>query len=226
MIAERVEAIRRKIDAARRRSAHPDREVVLVGVTKGRPPAVVEELARAGVLDIGENRVQEAVAKAARVRAPVRWHLIGHLQRNKAAKAASLFRCIHSVDSERLIRALAPADPPLEVFLQINVSGEATKHGVPAERARALWQAALGADGLRVAGLMTMAPYSEDPELARPCFRALCELLADLNRAGDGPPVTGLSMGMSGDYEVAVEEGATHVRIGTALAGPIADSAG
>jgi pyridoxal phosphate enzyme (YggS family) len=151
----------------------------------------------------------------------VRWHLIGHLQRNKARKAARLFRCVHSIDSERLIRALPACEPPLEAFLQINVSGEASKHGVPAEQARGLWRAALGADGLRVLGLMTMAPYSEEPEEARPCFRALRELLEDLNRTGDGPPMAGLSMGMSGDFEVALEEGATHVRIGTALAGPI-----
>jgi pyridoxal phosphate enzyme (YggS family) len=200
----------------------PNREVTIVAVTKGRPAELVEQVAAAGVLDIGENRVLEAIAKAPEVRAPVRWHMIGHLQRNKAAKAVGFFTYVHSLDSERLVHALGASQRPLRVFLQVNVSGEAAKDGVRPEAARSLWQAALRAPSLRVVGLMTMAPLVEDPEEARGVFRALRELRGDLNRTGDGPPLHGLSMGMSNDYPVAVEEGATHVRIGAALTGPIA----
>ncbi|MHC4933201.1 MAG: YggS family pyridoxal phosphate-dependent enzyme [Planctomycetota bacterium] len=225
-VAERLRGIRKAIEHARSRSAEPDREVTIVAVTKGRPAELVEEVAAAGVLDIGENRVPEALAKAPQVRAPVRWHMIGHLQRNKAAKAVGLFTHIHSVDSERLIHTLAASQKPVGVFLQVNVSGEAAKDGVRPESARSLSRTALQAPSLRPLGLMTMAPLVEDPEEVRGVFRALRELREDLNRTGDGPPLCSLSMGMSNDYTVAVEEGATHVRIGTALTGPIAPRGG
>ena len=225
-VAERLSGIRAAIDRARLRSFDPDRDVTIVAVTKGRSAELVEAVASAGVLDIGENRVPEALTKAPAVRAPVRWHMIGHLQRNKVSRAVGLFTYIHSVDSERLARALGAAGRPLEVFLQVNVSGEATKDGVRPDAGRGLWQAALQAPNLRPVGLMTMAPLVEDPEEVRPVFRALRELLGELNAAGDGPPLSALSMGMSNDYEVAVEEGATHVRIGTALTGPIAPRGG
>jgi pyridoxal phosphate enzyme (YggS family) len=221
-VAQRLSGIRAAIERARLRSPEPDREVTIVAVTKGRPAGLVEAVAAAGILDIGENRVLEAIAKAPEVRAPVRWHLIGHLQRNKAAKAMGLFTYFHSVDSVRLVHTLGVPERPIEVFLQVNVSGEAAKDGVRPEAARVLWQAALRAPSVQAAGLMTMAPLVEDPEEARGVFRALRELREDLNRTGDGPPLLGLSMGMSNDYAVAVEEGATHVRIGTALTGPIA----
>jgi pyridoxal phosphate enzyme (YggS family) len=218
-IVERLAAIRERIDAALKRGGDPGRDVTIIAVTKGHPAEIVDQVAAAGLLDVGENRVQELVAKAPLVRADVRWHMIGHLQRNKAARAAELCGTIHSVDSERLARALGATGRALRVFLQVNVSGEASKSGVVPEELPALWRAALAADPLEVAGLMTMAPYSEDPEAARPVFRALRQLRDDLVRTGDGPPFSGLSMGMSGDYAVAVEEGATHVRIGTALVG-------
>jgi len=217
-IASRVAAIRRRIDAALARAGDERRAVRIIAVTKNHPATVVEAVAAAGVRDIGENRVQEAIAKAAEVSAPVRWHLIGHLQRNKVRRAAELFDVVHSVDSVPLAQALAATGRPFEIFLQVNVSGEASKRGVRPEEARGLWRAAREA-GLVVVGLMTMAPLLEDPEAARPHFRALRELRDALDRTGDGPPLRGLSMGMSGDFEVAVEEGATHVRIGTALIG-------
>jgi pyridoxal phosphate enzyme (YggS family) len=215
-IARRLAAIRANIHDALRRAGDPDRDVTIIGVTKHAPAAVVEAVAAAGVTDVGENRVQEALSKAPAVRAAVRWHLIGHLQRNKARRATELFSVIHSVDSSRLIEALAATGQPLEVFLQVNVTGEATKHGAEPDEARSLLRRALEAGELRVTGLMAMAALGEDP---RPAFRALRELRDDLNRAGDGPPLPHLSMGMSDDYIVAVEEGATHVRIGTALVG-------
>ena len=219
LIVTRLREIRTAIRAARSRSVEPDRDIALIAVTKSHPVSVVRELAAAGVTDIGENRVQEALAKAARVGAAVSWHMIGHLQRNKAKRAAGLFTCIHSVDRKGLVEALAGAETALDVFLQVNVSAEESKYGARPEDARELWQSALNADSLRVLGLMTMAPYSEDPEAARPVFRELRELRDELNRRGDGPPLSGLSMGMSGDFVVAIEEGATHLRIGTALVG-------
>ena len=215
-IAQRLAAIRAAIDGALRRADDRNRAVTIVGVTKNAPAAVVEAAAAAGVTDVGESRVQEALQKAKAVRAAVRWHLIGHLQRNKVHRAVELFAVIHSVDSQRLVEALATTGRPLEVFLQINVTGETTKHGANPDDARALLQVALRTPSLRVTGLMTMAPLGGDP---RPGFRALRELRDDLDRAGDGPPLPHLSMGMSDDYVVAVEEGATHVRIGTALVG-------
>jgi pyridoxal phosphate enzyme (YggS family) len=218
-IAERLAGIRANIDAALRRAGDPERDVTIVAVTKTHPAAVVDAVAAAGLLDVGENRVQEALAKAPDVTAAVRWHLIGHLQRNKVRAALRLFRVIHSVDSERLVEALGATGERVSIFLQVNVSGERSKYGASPESARGLWRAALAHDSLDVAGLMTMAPYSEDPEAARPVFRALRELRDDLDRTGDGPPLRLLSMGMSGDYEVAVAEGATHVRIGSALLG-------
>jgi hypothetical protein len=215
-IPERLARIRATIASALARSREPGREVTLVAVTKTMPSSVIEAVAAAGILDIGESRVQESADKAASVRAPVRWHLVGHLQRNKARRAAGLFSVIHSVDSVALVEALAAPGRRLTVFLQVNVAGEARKGGVRPEEARALRQAACRSGVLEVLGLMTIPPLEGDP---RPVFRALRELRDELNRTGDGPPLQGLSMGMSGDYEVAVEEGATHLRIGTALVG-------
>jgi pyridoxal phosphate enzyme (YggS family) len=215
-IAARLKDIRARIDAALARSSDPRREVTIVAVTKTRPAAVIDEVAALGVLDIGESRVQEALSKAPLVRSPVRWHLVGHLQRNKVRRAAELFSVIHSVDSPALIEALAATGKPLRAFLEINVSGDVRKHGARPEEARTLRQAALRTGTIETLGLMTVPPLEGDP---RASFRALRNLLLDLNRAGDGPPLGSLSMGMSGDYEAAVEEGATHVRIGTALVG-------
>lgn len=191
-----------------------------MAVTKKFPASVVDAAVAAGVTDIGENRVQEAAAKIPDVGSSPRWHLVGHLQRNKARKALELFSVLHSVDSERLADALGAAGRPAGVFLQVDVAGEQQKFGVAPEGVRALRQRLLGYPQLTCLGLMAMAPLAEDPEQARPHFRALRQLRDDLNAAGDGPPLAGLSMGMSGDFEVAVEEGATHVRIGTALLGP------
>ena len=215
-IAERAGHVRRRIDAALSRAGDPLREVTIVAVTKTMPAGVVDAVAAAGILDIGESRVQEAAEKAPLVRAAVRWHLVGHLQRNKARRAAGLFSVVHSVDSIALLDALAATARPLAIFLEINVGADAKKHGAPPFEARDLLRRASRIGTLEVKGLMTIPPLEADP---RPAFRALRELRDDLNRAGDGPPLLSLSMGMSGDYEVAVEEGSTHVRIGTALVG-------
>ena len=225
-IAGRLSKIRRAIDAALVRSADPARNVTIVAVTKGHPAATVEEVAALGLVDIGENRVAEALEKAATVRADVSWHLIGHLQRNKVANALRLFTTIHSVDNPRLVEVLGSRGAAVDIFLQVNVSGESTKSGARPEAALELLRSALKHPSLRVRGLMTMAPYADDAEQARPVFRALRELRDELDRLGDGPPLRHLSMGMSGDFGVAVEEGATHLRLGTALVGQKPDAAG
>jgi pyridoxal phosphate enzyme (YggS family) len=213
-IADRLSDIRARIGAALARAADPGREVTIVAVTKTRPAEVVDDVAAAGVLDVGESRVQEAAAKSQLVRSRVRWHLVGHLQRNKVRRAVDLFSVIHSVDSLALIDALRATGKPVRAFLEINIAGDARKQGARPEGAMELRRAALRAGTIEVLGLMTVPPLETDP---RPVFRALRQLLGDLNRIGDA--LRSLSMGMSGDYEAAVEEGATHVRIGTALLG-------
>jgi len=218
-VADRVSEVRERIAAARARGGH-GQPVTLVAVTKSHGLEAVEAAYRAGVVDVGENRVQEAEAKMSQTALPVRWHLIGHLQRNKA-RAAAHFALVHSMDSERLALALdgaaKEASTVLDVLLQTNISGEATKSGVfegdvpvLAERLRAM-------RSLRVVGAMTMAPLDADEAELRRVFSGARRVRDALANAGH--PATGLSMGMSGDFEIAVEEGATFVRLGTVLFG-------
>ena len=197
----------------------------LVAVTKTFPVAAVEAAARAGLTDVGENRVQEAVGKIEESAGlPVRWHLIGHLQSNKARQAAARFDWIHSVDSvkllQRLDRAAAEGGTAPRLLVQVDLAGEAAKHGAPLDAVRRILEAAAANRAARVRGLMLMPPWSADPEAVRPFFRRLRELrdtLLDEGAARDG--LRELSMGMSHDFEVAIEEGATMVRVGTALFG-------
>ena len=215
-IAGRLARLRERIDAACARAGRDPAAVAIVAVSKGRPAAAVREAFAAGVAHFGENRVQEALPKIEAARAAgvdARWHFVGALQSNKARAAAAAFDAIHSVDSARLLARLdAVAPAPRDVFLQVNVSGEAEKGGVPPEWLGALVEAARASANLRPRGLMTIAPLSRDPEEARPVFRAL----RDLARRFDLPD---LSMGMTNDLEAAVEEGATFVRVGRALFG-------
>lgn len=211
--------MRESLDGARRRGGH-GQDVTIVAVTKTHGPEAPLAAWHAGVRDVGENRVQEAVAKMAQVDAPLRWHLIGHLQRNKVRQVEG-FQLVHSVDSARLADALAAhgADRgrPVDVLVQLNVSGEGTKGGYDpsemereAERLRTL-------PGLVVRGVMTMAPLDASEVTLREVFAGARRCGAVLRAAGH--PATELSMGMSGDYEIAVEEGATLVRLGTVLFG-------
>jgi len=230
-----LDLVRRRIEAAARRCGRPETAVTLVGVTKGVSAEVIREAVRLGLADVGENRVQEARAKRAALgarqdlqgpgRQPVRWHLIGHLQRNKAKLALELFDVIHSVDSWALIETLsrlATTRPqPLEVLIQVNVSGEPAKFGCLPEDTAGLARAVQRSAGLTLRGFMTMAPFCENPEDARPHFRRLRQLRDEVLTACGLPPAAGqLSMGMSQDFEVAIEEGADLVRIGTAMFGP------
>ena len=215
MISANLEQVRRRIAAAARSKGRDPAGVRLIAVTKGVPVERIREAIACGVREIGENRVQEAKEKQAPIGRQVRWHLIGHLQRNKVKPAVELFDWIHSVDSLELVEALkrCGGERKLEVLVQVNVSGEAAKHGCGPEEVKKLAEAVLKSGNLKLSGLMTMAPFSDDPESARPVFRQLRQL-----RDGIDPSLD-LSMGMSHDFEVAVEEGATMVRVGTAIFG-------
>lgn len=218
-VAGRVLDVRQRIDAARSRGGH-GQPVTLVAITKTHGPEAVYAAHAAGVFDVGENRIQEAEAKRALVDAPVRWHLVGHVQRNKASSAAS-FDLIHSLDSDRLAVALntaaLAAGQRCEVLVQVNVSGEASKFGVATEDVAAFADRLQQHEGLRVLGVMTMAPFDADETVLRRVFAGARASLAQLRASGHAASM--LSMGMSGDFEVAVEEGATHVRLGTVLFG-------
>lgn len=224
LLRRRLEDVRGRIRDAARRAGRSADDIRLIVVTKTVGVDVIRALLRCGVGDIGENYVQQAMAKKESLRDvadKVRWHMIGHLQRNKAKKAVQLFDCVHSVDSVRLAdelgkRSLA-AGKVMPVFVEVKTSEEATKFGISEEEAPRLVEHILGVKGLRFEGLMTMAPFFEDSEKARPYFARLRELSERLRR--EFGVVCRLSMGMTADYEVAVEEGATDVRIGTAIVG-------
>ncbi|MCU0722040.1 MAG: YggS family pyridoxal phosphate-dependent enzyme [Planctomycetes bacterium] len=220
-----LESVRARVEAACRRAGRDASSVALVAVTKNRPPADVESLQALGAADAGENRVQEALDKIPRVRVPLRWHLVGHLQKNKARKALDAFSWIHSADSLDLWSAIdrilgeregAPA-APYPAFVQVNVAGESSKSGLAPGEVLPFLEACRAFPRVRAQGLMTMAPYDEDPGAARPFFARLAALAREAAGRGLLPDPPGLSMGMSGDFEAAVEEGATHLRIGSAL---------
>jgi pyridoxal phosphate enzyme (YggS family) len=215
-------AVRARIAAAAARSGRPADAVRIVGVTKGHPLERVREAAAAGLLDLGENRVQEALAKqAAWPEAPVRWHLIGHLQRNKVRLVVGRFALIHSLDSVRLADALeaaaAAAAVVQPVLVEVNVAREPQKTGAAPEEAPALVAHAAGLPHLEVRGLMTIAPYDATDEEQHRVFGDLRALRDGLATSAVG--LADLSMGMSGDFEAAVQEGATMVRLGTILFG-------
>ncbi len=227
-VSENILALQEQIAAAAKRSGRAPSEVNLMAVTKTHPPERIREAYAAGLRLFGENRVQEFEGKAAAL-ADLRaaeWHMIGHLQTNKATKAADLFAAVDSVDSVKLVEKLDAAarklNRRLPVLIEVNIGGEAAKSGVAPHSPEweALLQAALRLEALEFRGLMTVPPFTEDPEGARPYFRRLREL-RDATAARKLPAVSMdvLSMGMSHDFEVAIEEGSTSVRVGTAIFG-------
>jgi PLP dependent protein len=226
VIAQRVAAVRERIARAAARAGRAPDEVTLIAVSKTFPAAAVREAFAAGVRDFGENKVQEAEEKAPTLSdlaaQGLRWHLVGHLQSNKARKAAFLFDCIHSVDDAalgpRLEKAAAEKGRALPVLVQVDLAGEDTKFGVSEEKLEGVLDALRGLKSVHVEGLMVLPPYQEDPEKSRPYFHRLREL-RDQARARNLIVGSHLSMGMSHDLEAAVEEGATLVRVGTALFG-------
>jgi len=224
----RVEEVSARVGAAARRAGRDPSEVTLVAVSKTHPASLVGEAFAAGLRDFGENRVQEAEGKIETLKgsAPgARWHLIGHLQSNKARKAARLFDLVHAVDSaalaERLERACEEdGRERLDVLVQVDLAGEPTKSGARAEELPELLRAFGRFARLRCRGLMTLPPYFDEVERVRPYFRRLRELRDRLRGSGlFGDAAGELSMGMSHDFETAVEEGATLVRVGTAIFG-------
>jgi pyridoxal phosphate enzyme (YggS family) len=225
-LAERLALVRRRIETSAQRVARAPEEVTLIAVSKTHPPETLLRAIEAGVRDLGENRVQEADAKITELgRTRARWHLIGHLQANKARRAVALFDVIHSLDSASLARRLdhlcaESAREELPVLIQVDLAGEETKSGVDEDELPRVVEAVAACQSLRLLGLMTLPPFFEDAELARPYFRRLRELRDALASGGNFGPGRGeLSMGMSHDFEVAIEEGATMVRVGTAIFG-------
>ena len=218
-LAGRVSEIRERIGSAVARGGH-GQQVTIVAVTKTHGPEAVQAAFEAGVVDVGENRVQEALRKMPEVTAPVRWHLIGHLQRNKV-KALDRFALLHSLDSARLADAVAAVGAsigtPVPVLVQVNVSGEASKGGYVAAELAQEAERLRGMNGLAVRGVMTIAPEGATERALRDVFSGARDARATVAAAGH--PAEVLSMGMSGDYEIAVEEGATMVRLGTILFG-------
>ncbi|MBI2186342.1 MAG: YggS family pyridoxal phosphate-dependent enzyme [Acidobacteria bacterium] len=225
MIADRLAGVRARIAAAARSAGRDPSSVCLVAISKTFPIDLVREAYAAGHRDFGENRVQEALDKIDASRdLPLRWHLVGHLQSNKARRAAPAFATIQSIDSLDLLRkidvAAAEAGASPELLIQVDLAGEATKFGVPPSDVPALFDAASRLRAARLVGVMTLPPYPETPEDSRPWFRQLRELRDGWIAAGvPAAMLRELSMGMSGDFEVAIQEGATIVRVGTAIFG-------
>jgi PLP dependent protein len=227
-IAENISQVRERIASAAQRASRSPDEITLMGVSKTFPVERIREAYAAGLRVFGENRVQEFAGKADALRdlPDAEWHLIGHLQTNKAAKAAELFDAVDSVDSARMAEKLnafaESSGKTLSVLIEINVGGETAKSGIVpgSSELEQILQAAARWGNLRLQGLMTVPPYTEDPEDSRPYFRQLRQIRDSI--AARGLPQIGmvvLSMGMSHDFEVAIEEGATCVRVGTAIFG-------
>lgn len=225
-LAARIAAVRRRVAAAAERAGRPPDAVSVVAVTKGVAPERVRVAVELGLRDLGENRAQELRAKMASLAdLPARWHFVGRLQTNKVRDVVGRVALIHSLDRWELALAIdrraRSAGLRQECLVQVNVSGEATKAGVAPEEAADFVRRVARLQGIRVVGLMTIAPPADHPEEVRPVFRRLRQLCEELRREGlEGVEMRHLSMGMSGDFEVAIEEGATLVRIGTALFGP------
>ena len=215
--------MRARVRQACERSGRSVEEVTIVAVAKTFGPEDVMRMAAAGLTLFGENRVQEARQKIPLCSGSLEWHLVGHLQRNKVRDAVRLFSMVHSADSVRLLEALegacAAAGKTLPVCLEVNVSGESSKQGLKPEEVPTVLDRCGGLRNVEVVGLMTIPPFAPEPEAARPFYRRLREL-REAWRAGSGFPLEHLSIGMSNDFEVAVEEGATLVRLGTVLFGP------
>jgi len=223
-VAANWRRVRARVDAAAARVGRDPGSVRVVAAAKTKPVELIERAVAAGVTDVGENYVQEAADKAARIAVPVTWHLIGHLQRNKAGRAVELFSLIHTLDSATLAAALARHAErhgrAMRVLIEVNVGGETTKSGVAPSAAGDLLAALAGQRWVEIDGLMAIPPPGPDAEAARPHFRRLRELRDQLRRhAAANAPLRELSMGMSDDFEVAIEEGATLVRIGRAIFG-------
>lgn len=223
-IAANINMIKQKIAAAALKCGRDPDSIKLLAVTKTIPTEYIIKAIDAGITMLGENYVQEARDKIAAIGSRAQWHMIGHLQTNKAKYVITLFDYVHSVDRMELAQELDKRagliNRKLNVLIEVNVSGEKSKSGIPADDAPALIKQMAGLENLAMRGLMTMAPYSNNPENARPYFSALRNLRDNISRQQiSGIPMEELSMGMTDDFEVAIEEGATIIRIGRAIFG-------
>ena len=225
-LAVRLTDVRARLAAAAQRSGRRPDEVTLVAISKTHPAAVIKQAIALGATDLGENRVQEAEGKIAEIgRENVRWHLVGHLQANKARRAVTLFDVIHSLDTVDLAQRLdrlctEEGRASLPVLIQVDLGHEETKSGIDESELTHLVESLGPLTRLKLIGLMTLPPFFDDPEQSRPFFRRLRELRDELGQRGAFGDRTGeLSMGMTHDFEVAIEEGATMVRVGTAIFG-------
>jgi pyridoxal phosphate enzyme (YggS family) len=225
-LRSRFDEVQQRIERAADRSGRSVQDITLIAVTKTHPAAVVQNAIKIGATNFGENRVQEAEGKILAIDdSSINWHLIGHLQANKARRAVKLFNVIHSVDSVELVQRLdrlceEEQRTELSILIQVDLAGEDTKSGVPESEMTEVVQAARDSERLRLIGLMVLPPFLDDAEQVRPYFRRLREMRDRLKSEGHFSGGGGhLSMGMTHDFEVAIEEGATMVRIGTALFG-------
>ena len=217
-IKDTIGDIRERIEGALARSGRQGSRVLLIGVTKRVDREKIREAVRAGLGDFGENYIQEAKGKIEGFGENARWHMIGHIQTNKLKHIPGLFDYVHSIDRWELAEGLDKYGKPLNILFELNLSGEASKHGTGEDNLKRMLGKATTLAHVKPVGLMTMAPYVEDPEEVREIFRGLREIRDRVNKEF-GLHMTELSMGMSSDFEVAVEEGATMVRIGTAIFG-------
>ncbi|MDQ0286944.1 pyridoxal phosphate enzyme (YggS family) [Desulfofundulus luciae] len=223
-IRENLRLVLEQVAEAAKKAGRDPGSVKLVAVTKNVPVDMMQEAMAAGVKAFGENRVQELVAKHPRLPVDVEWHLIGHLQTNKVKYIIDRVHLIHSLDSWRLAREISRRAQErslnVEVLVQVNISGEETKYGLPPGEVRNFIVGVAELPGIRVRGLMTIAPLVPDPEGVRPIFRELYQMAGWLRQELPGLPLDFLSMGMSNDFRVAVEEGANIIRVGSAIFGP------
>ena len=224
LIRQNIESVEERICSACKRAGRDRSEVRLICVTKTKPEEMLMEAYEAGQRDFGENKVQEICRKKPALPEDIRWHMIGHLQRNKVKQLIGKTAMIHSIDSLKLAETVSAeavrAGSVIPVLVEVNMAGEQSKFGVNPLDAEKLVRDACGLEGIRIMGLMTIAPYTEDPETNRPYFAGLRELAVDIGqKCIDNVSMGVLSMGMTGDFEVAIEEGATHIRVGTGIFG-------
>ena len=224
MVAENLAEVEKKVCEACERAGRSRDEVTLIAVSKTKPVSMIEELLPGGMRDFGENKVQELCEKYEVLPKDIRWHLIGHLQRNKVKYIADKAYLIHSVDSLRLAEAISEEGVKkgvtVPILIEVNVAGEESKFGVTPEETESLVREIAKLPSIQIKGLMTIAPYVEDPEENRVHFSRLRQLSVDIREKNiDNVSMNVLSMGMTGDYQVAIEEGATMVRVGTGIFG-------
>lgn len=224
MVTENLKSVEEKINRACERCGRKREEVTLIAVSKTKPVEMMEEALQSGIRTFGENKVQEIVKKQPLLPDGLDWHMIGHLQRNKVRQIAGKVAMIHSVDSLRLAEQIQKEyknlDIMAKILIEVNIAGEESKFGLASEETEELIRKIAQMPNLRVCGLMTIAPFTDDPEKNRIHFSNLRKLLVDINSKNiDNISMTELSMGMTGDYEVAIEEGATMVRVGTGIFG-------